>query len=263
MTADEIILEKGDGIATITLNRPQKLNSITLGMAERMVRMLEELNEDDEVKVLILTGAGRAFCTGVDISGPILPEETLRTVRLDPFPWITRLFLRLYEMDKPTIAAINGIVSGSGFGLALGCDIRIAAENATFSLIFVKRGLISGCGTTFLLPRIVGLSKAFELMWTGDSFDAQEAERIGLVSRVVPQHDLMKVTKELANKIAKGPSIAIELMKRAVRKGLETNDFAAQLIYEGWAQNFCLETEDGKEGVKAFLEKREPIFRGK
>lgn len=263
MSADEIILEKEDGIATITLNRPQQLNSITLAMAQRMVRMLEELNEDDETKVLILTGAGRAFCSGVDISGPILPEETLRTARLDPFPWITRLFLRLYQMDKPTIAAINGIVSGSGFGLALGCDIRISAEDARFSMIFVKRGLIAGCGSCYLLPRIVGLSKAFELMWTGDWFDAKEAEEIELVSRVVPQEDLMPVTKELARKIAKGPSIAIELMKRLVRKGLESSDFAAYMVQEGWAQNFCLETEDGKEGIKAFLDKREPIFRGK
>jgi 2-(1,2-epoxy-1,2-dihydrophenyl)acetyl-CoA isomerase len=260
---DELVLAKEAGVATITLNRPEMLNSLSLEMSQRMMRMLEQLNEDDEVKVLVITGAGRAFCSGVDISGTIIPEETMRTVRLDPFPWITRLFLRLYEIDKPTIAAINGIITGSGFGLALSCDIRIAAENASFSLIFVKRGLISGCGATFLLPRVVGLSKALELMWTGDRFDAEEAQRIGLVSRVVPQDELMKVTMELAGRIARGPSIAIELTKRAVHKGLETDDFATHLVYEGWAQLRCLETEDGKEGIKAFMEKREPIFKGK
>jgi 2-(1,2-epoxy-1,2-dihydrophenyl)acetyl-CoA isomerase len=263
MANEDLIIEKRDGIATITLNRPDKLNSVTIEMAERMVRELEQMNKDDETKVIVLTGTGRAFCSGADISGPLITSDTLRIARLEPFPWITPLFYKIYECDKPTIAALNGIVTGTGFGLGLACDIRIASENATFSLIFVKRGLLSGCGTTFLLPRIVGVSKAFELMWTGDRFDAKEAERLGLVNRVVPQGELMNAAMELAGKIAKGPSVAIELMKRSVRKGLASNDFAAHLVYEGWAQSRCSETEDGKEGIKAFMEKREPVFKGK
>ncbi|MEE8472133.1 MAG: enoyl-CoA hydratase [Dehalococcoidia bacterium] len=265
MGFQEIIFEREGGIATLTLNRPHKLNSITPVTSREIVTVLEEVEADDELKVLLLTGAGRAFCSGADLTKVTGggAEAKSRKLNLNPFDWLGQVFLRFREMSKPTIAVINGIVAGSGFSISLGCDLRIASEEASFSLIFVKRGLMSGCGATYHLPRLIGTAKALELMWTGDKFDAHEAERIGLVNRVVPAGDLMKEARALAERIATGPSVAIELTKRAVYKGLEANNFVAHMGYEAWAQNTCLGTEDFQEGLNAFLEKRPPVFKGK
>ena len=142
-------------------------------------------------------------------------------------------------------------------------DVRIASDQARFSAIFVRRGLVADSGATYLLPRIVSSSKALELMWTGEIIDAAEAERIGLAGKVVPHDDLMSATMELATTIASGPSLAIELMKRMVYSGLESNNFDMSLAYEGWAQEMCYTTEDSVEGVKSFIEKREAHFKGK
>ena len=265
MAYQEIIFEKDKGIATLTLNRPDKLNSITPLTSQEIVTALEEVEADDDLKALILTGAGRAFCSGADLT-TVSTEATAQKARklyLNPFDWLGQVFLRVRELSKPTIAAINGIVTGSGFSVSTGCDLRIASEAATFSLIFVKRGLMAGCGATYHLPRLVGTAKALELMWTGDVIDAREAERIGLVNRVVPADDLMQATRDMAEKIAKGPSVAIELTKRAVYKGLEANNFIAHMGYEAWAQTTCLSTEDFEEGRRAFLEKRPPVFKGR
>jgi 2-(1,2-epoxy-1,2-dihydrophenyl)acetyl-CoA isomerase len=155
------------------------------------------------------------------------------------------------------------MAAGVGLSFALGCDIKIASEKARFSFIFVKRGAVPDGGATYFLPRLVGLSKALELMFTGDIIDAAEAERMGLVNRVVPHEDLIPTARDLAMKIAKGPSVAIELMKGAIYHSLECNSFASQLVYEAWAQELCYATEDVKEGVMAFLEKRPPKFIGK
>ena len=264
MAFQDIIFEREGGIATLTLNRPDKLNSLRPETSEEIAIALKEVEEDDELKVLILTGAGRAFCAGADLT-TVTEERVVRSRKLclTPFDWLGQVFLRFREMTKPTIAAINGIVTGSGFSISLGCDLRIASETATFSLIFVKRGLLAGCGATYHLPRLIGTAKALELMWTGDVIDAHEAERIGLVNRVVPADDLMKATRELAEKIARGPSVAIELTKRAVYKGLEANHFIAHMGYEAWAQTTCLGTEDFEEGRKSFMEKRPPEFKGR
>jgi 2-(1,2-epoxy-1,2-dihydrophenyl)acetyl-CoA isomerase len=171
--------------------------------------------------------------------------------------------LRIVRMEKPVIAAVNGVAAGAGFGLAMACDIRIASENARFISAFVRRGLPVEWGLSHFLPRTVGLAKALEIMWTGEAIDAREAERIGLASKVVSPDDLMKETKGLATKLAKGPPIAIELIKRAVYTGLESNNLAAQLGYETYAAGVCVRTEDFGEGVKAFLEKREAVFKGR
>jgi 2-(1,2-epoxy-1,2-dihydrophenyl)acetyl-CoA isomerase len=268
-----IIAEKKDSIMLITLNRPDKLNAIDATMLDELARALQDADEDDEVKAVVLTGAGRAFSSGADVTtvaavvkpsmSPVPAVELGRRVRLKPFAGFGDVALRLRNLDKPTIAAINGIAAGAGLSFALGCDIRIASEKAQFSLIFVRRGVVPDTGATYLLPRLVGTSKALELIFTGDMLDAVEAERIGLVNRVVPDESLMPVTKELATRIAEGPSVAIELMKRAVYQGLETNNFASQLAYEGWAQELCYETKDVEEGVRAFLEKRKPKFSGR
>jgi 2-(1,2-epoxy-1,2-dihydrophenyl)acetyl-CoA isomerase len=264
MGYEGFILEKEGSIATITLNRPDKLNALTKKMMEDdLPAAFEEVRKDESLRVLIITGTGRGFCSGADVAeiaeGVILGKGGPRWSRLEPLGG--NLVLSLYNIDKPVIGAINGMTAGAGVSLALLCDIRIASENARFNLAFVLRGLVPDCGATYTLPRLIGVSRALELMFTGDTIDAQEAERLGLVSRVVPQDELLKVSRELAEKIAQRPPIAVGLIKRAVYNGL-VNTLEQQLDFETYAQNLCLETEDHKEAVRAFLEKRQPVFRG-
>ena len=261
MAVEGLIFTKEEGIATITFNRPERLNAVTEAMRTEVHRIATELRGDEEVKVLIITGAGEAFSTGADASeltadysGPIEPHVLKR-----PFGW---WILPVRYFPKPTIAAIPGIVAGVTFSLALSCDFRIASEKAKFSMVFVKRGLVPDGGATYYLPRMVGTSKALELMLLGDTFDAKEAERLGLVNKVVPHGELMKVTRELAIKIARGPSVAVDLIKRGVHKGA-VGDLESQLDFETLAQRICFQTEDFQEGITSFLEKREPKFKGR
>lgn len=261
MAVEGLLFTKEEGIATITFNRPERLNAVTEAMRTEVHRITTELRTDDEVKVLVITGVGEAFSTGADASeltadysGPIEPYVLKR-----PLGW---WILPVRHFPKPTIAAIPGIVAGVTFSLALSCDFRIASEKARFSMVFVKRGLVPDGGATYYLPRMVGTSKALELMLMGDTFDAREAERLGLVTRVVPHDQLMTATREMATRIAEGPSVAIELIKRGVYKGA-VNDLEAQLDFETLAQRICFQTEDFKEGITAFLEKRQPEFKGK
>ncbi|MEE8374561.1 MAG: enoyl-CoA hydratase [Dehalococcoidia bacterium] len=261
MSVEGLIFTRKDGIATITFDRPAKLNAVTEAMRTEVHRIATELRTDDEVKALIITGTGKAFSTGADASeltadysGPIEPYILKR-----PMGW---WILPVRNFPKPTIAAIPGIVAGVTFSLALACDFRIASEKAKFSMVFIKRGLVPDGGATYYLPRMVGTSKALELMLSGDTFDAQEAERLGLVNRVVPHEQLMDAARELATKIANGPSVAIELTKRGVYRGVQ-NDLEPQLEFETLAQRICFQTEDFKEGITSFLEKREPKFKGR
>lgn len=264
MEYEGLILEKEKGIATITLNRPEKLNALTKAMMEdSFPRATEDVRKDDDIRVLIITGAGRGFCAGADVSdlaaGDVVGKGGTRWQLLEPLA--ASHALPLHNLEKPTIAAINGVVAGAGVSLAALCDIRIASENARFVFAWVLRGLIPDCGATYSLPRILGVSRALELAFTGDMFDAKEAERIGLVNQVVAAEDLMKVTRELAEKLAKRPPITLGLIKRAVYRGI-VNDLEQQLDFESYAQNLCITTQDHKEAVQAFLEKREAVFRG-
>ena len=268
MPYETILLDKEEGVATISLNRPQKLNSLDAQILDEAAEAIRELNDDDETKVLIITGAGRAFCAGADLTSPVAGTDTTapgisRRARTEPFARFGRMMKQLAEFDKPSIAAVNGAAVGAGFSIALICDIRIAADDARFSSIFVKRGLVADCGASFYMPRLVGAAKALELMWTGEIIDAREAERIGLVRCVVPAEDLLKEAKEFALRLARGPSVAIELMKRMVYDGLKANDFSSQLAHEDFAQYVARLTEDYTEGVNSFLEKREPEFKGR
>lgn len=273
MNYESIIAEKRDGIMSITLNKPDILNAIGAVMLEELGMVIEETDKDDDIKVLVLTGAGRAFSAGADlatVSGIVRPNlgiadpvEMNRRVRLKPLALYGDIALKLRNLEKPTIAALNGMATGVGLSYAMACDIKIASEKAKFSFPFVKLGGIPDGGATFYLPRLIGSSRALELIYTGDTIDAREAERIGLVNRVVPHENLLTNVMELAARIAKGPSMAIELMKGALYHGLESNNFAHHLGYETWAQERCFETEDIKEGVTAFFEKREPKFKGK
>ena len=263
MKYQDLILEKEDGIATLTLNRPDKLNAISMTMRDELPKVIDEVRGDDDVRVLVVTGAGRGFCSGADVTGQAarLAGEKVGESRRSILAPVGIWGVSLAELEKPTIAAVNGVTAGAGLSFALLCDIRIAAESARFSAAWVRRGLIADVGATYFLPRILGVEKALEFMYTGDIIDAREAERIGLVSRVVPNDDLMRVTKELATKIAKGPPIAIELMKRAVYRDI-LSGLGAKLDFESYAQNICRQSEDHQEGVTSFLEKREAHFKG-
>lgn len=268
MDSKTVIEERQGPIAIVTLNRPDKLNALNPDILKELVRVITKQRDDDTVKVLILTGAGRAFCSGADLIAPIRgtdprqPDIT-RSTRLEPFISFGELVKCLRNFHKPLIGAVNGFAVGAGLSIVCLCDIRIASENAGFSAVFVKRGLVADTGITYLLPRLVGTEKALELMWTGDTIDAKEAQIIGLIGKVVPHADLMGTATAMAARIAVGPSTAVELMKRMVYEGIENNSFYLQLAYEAWAQEMCYKTEDYAEGIKAFLEKRTPNFTGR
>ena len=267
MDYEDLLLEKDGEIATITLNYPEKLNALTVKMRMNLSLAADEIAQDDEVRVVIVTGAGRGFCSGADVSA--MRErmssgnaaEVSRYARLQVTGWpFADVFPKL---NKPVIAAINGPCVGGGFSLALSCDIRIASETARFGVAQVARALVPDYGMTFYLPHAIGASRALELMFTAEIIDAAEAERLGIVSRVVAPDELMKVTRELAAKIAQQAPISIELTKKMVWRGL-FDGLARQLDLETWAQQICRATEDHRESVRAFLEKRpQPQFKGK
>ena len=263
-----ITVEIADEVAILTLNRPDKLNCLNAAILHEMTKAISELNADDGIKALILTGAGRSFCSGADLSEqPYGTDKNQpgisRAEHITPFVSFGWVIKHIEDFTKPVIAAVNGIAAGGGLALALAADVRIASENAAFSAIFVKRGLVPDCGVSYYLPRLVGVSKALELMWTGDKIDAKEAERIGMVNKVVPHDQLMKSAREFAQGLAKGPSLAIEMIKRMAYTALKADSVVTQMAVEDFMQQVCRESEDVREGVMGFLEKRPPKFKGR
>jgi len=271
MAYENLIVEKEGHITTITLNRPQVLNAWNPEMIAEFPQAVAEVAKDNDARVLIITGAGRGFTSGADLSAsagaaaalrPALPDLSMERVLKDEYT-VVHMGLPLHALDIPTIAAINGPVVGAGLGVALSCDIRLASDQARFSMIFVKRAIVPDTGTTYLLPRLVGLGMACELTFTGDIIDAQEALHIGMVNRVVPHDELMTAARELATKIAKNPPITVRCAKRALYYGMTNTDLAAQVDFESHLNQINSKTEDRLEGSKAFLEKREPQFKGR
>ncbi len=267
MNFKDIIYTKEEGIAIITLNRPENMNALSSRMADEWVAALEDAQGDEEVKVVVVTGAGRAFCSGanprvLDISR----EEGTSLSLAEKFrkrPWVTqKVGMAVAKLEKPYIGSINGPAIGGGMDLASMCDIRIASEKAKFAMAYIRMGMVPGGGGCFLLPRIIGIARTCELIWTGRTIDAQEALQIGYVSRVVPQEELVAVTRELATQLAKGPAIAIQLAKRLIYSCLEMN-FPQALEAHHVAGLIAESTEDAKEGPRAWVEKREPQFKGK
>lgn len=261
-TSDTVLVDVSDHIGTLTLNRPDKLNALSGEMMEVLTAIIERLAEAKEVRCVVVTGAGRGFCSGGDIaamaSGEALPNEN-PAARLRRLEETSRL---LHEMPKPTIAQVNGPAAGAGLSIALACDMRIAGESARFGTAFVRVGFSGDFGGTWMLQRLVGPAKARELYFTGDFIDAPEAERIGLVNRVVPDDKLADETRALAARIAKGPPIALARMKQNMNLGL-VSDYSSLLDAE--AENMIMTgmTEDNREAIKAFLEKRPPTFHGR
>jgi 2-(1,2-epoxy-1,2-dihydrophenyl)acetyl-CoA isomerase len=256
---DELLTEQRGSIYLITLNRPRALNALTMEMLARFNAEWDRLQYDDSVRVVIITGAGRGFCSGIDLGKTDFNDPRSRPVLDFGQQWVHRI----RQLNKPTIAAVNGVAAGGGLGLALGCDIRIAAEEARFSAIFANIGMPALDGVGALLPQVVGVSRALEMIYTAEIIDAREAERIGLVSRVVPGAELLDRTLELAERIAAGPPMALAMSKFNVYQSLN-RPFPDTMVYQtlGVLMNRIYAAHDIAEGTRAFRERRKPQFRG-
>lgn len=264
--------EAAERVATITLDRPDVLNAFDRALKDELLSALRRAARDAEVRVAIVTGAGRAFSAGQDLrermpsdgsgdpagataaSQPTPLDEELRA-RYNPIVWA------IWAMEKPVIAAVNGVAAGAGMSLALACDLRIASEAASFIEVFGRVGLVPDTGSTWILPRLVGPAKALELMWTTDPVDAQTALGLGLVNRVVPADDLMGATRALALRLASAAPLALALTKRAVQRALQSG-LSEALDYEASLQGIAGRSADYAEGVRAFVEKRPARFTG-
>ena len=264
MDYQDIIYTKEDGIASIIMNRPERRNSFSPGMLKSIYHAIEDAAKDDKVRVLVLTGTGQAFCAGGDVKAMAEKFDQPEGEEESGEPGVSdaQLYLIVHQIEKPVIAAINGVAVGGGLDLALACDIRIASDRARLASVYIRRGLIPLGGGTYFLPRLVGVDRACQLIWTGDIIDAKEAERIGLVTMVVPHEDLESATRELAEKIMKGSPLAIKAAKRVIYGGLGM-DLEATLAYIAPILKELRATEDHKEGARAFAEKREPVFKGR
>ena len=272
--SNHLLYEKDGSIARITLNRPEVLNAFSLPMIKKWAQALQDAQDDPRIRVVVLTGAGDTFCAGGDTktmsdgkgfisddSGEAWGDKAINRKRALT-DYIHRIALTLEGMDKPVICGINGAAVGAGLDMALMCDLRIAADNAKLSAGYVRVGLVPGDGGAYFLPRLVGVAKALELFWTGDFISALEAERIGMVNKVVPASELQQATMELAKKIADSPPVCVQMIKRAVYSGQRTNDLRTALDLISSHMAIVTEMEDHKEGVAAIREKRKPVFTG-
>ena len=248
--------------AWITLNRPDARNAINDQMREELFAALAECRSNPEIRAVVLTGAGKGFCTGADLSrsggGPVGPGAAREMMKTRS----QRLIRALWELEKPVLAAVNGVAAGVGSHLAFACDLVIAAAEARFIEVFVRRGLALDGAGAYLLPRLVGLSKAKELVFFGDDLPAEEAMRIGLVNKVVPGDQLAATAREWATRLAQGPTFALGMSKRLLNRSLEV-DLETSLEDEAFAVSLVTQSEDTKEGMRAFVERRTPVFTGR
>ena len=268
MSDEPIIYDVQGHVATITLNRPEKLNAFSNEMLDQWQAGIVRASEDQGVRVVIVTGAGRGFCSGADVGreragadvlggDPNAPAANRNSLRNS----VQRVPRALFNMEKPYIAAVNGAAVGAGMDMASMADLRIASDRAKFGMAYVRMALIPGDGGAYYLPRIVGMSKALELMWTGRIFGPDEALQMGYVSRVVPADELMGQTMELAEEISRMPAVSVQLIKRLAYRSAVTGLHEA-LEMADHAMVIARSTEDAKEGPRAFAEKREPNFQG-
>ena len=264
--SESLVLHATDNhVSWITLNRPETLNAITPDQRERLIQLFSDASADPAVRAVVLTGTGRGFCAGADLRGGAgqadgerVAGDVARVIRLGA----QRLITAVLDCEKPVIAAVNGTAAGLGAHLALACDLVLAAEQARFIEVFVRRGLVPDGGGAYLLPRLVGPQRAKELMFFGDALTAPDAERLGLVNRVVPADDLHKTAREWAERLAAGPTRALALTKQLVNASLDS-DRATAFAAEAAAQEINMTTADAQEGVASFVERREARFRGR
>ncbi len=263
MNWEFVLFSKEDGVGTVTLNRPESMNALGGGMRQEILEAMEMAVVDNEVKVIVVTGAGKAFCAGGDVkefvSGTTMGEPTLGVGQR---PTRDKVLLLIQSTGKPVIASVNGVAAGGGCNLALACDMRIASDRARFGETFVRRGVHPDWGGIWFLPRLVGYAKAAELIFSGEVIDAQEALRIGLVNKLVPHEELPKATKEFALKFIKSAPIPVALAKKALQN-FSRIDLLQALDQERLAQSLCWNSEDRQEGMKSFVEKRDPVFKGR
>ena len=263
MKLQTVIVERQEGVVTLTLNRPDKMNAINGPMWRELIEVFDEVADRREDRVLVITGAGDGFCSGADLTDTGNTDNlqggvgtSLRQMRV-----VGRAALRLHELPKPTIAAVNGVAAGAGCNLALGCDLIIASDRARFTEIFSKRGLNVDFGGSWVLPRLVGLHKAKELVFLADILDADEAERVGIVNRVVPHEELEKAVGELAARLAALPPLQLSVSKRLLNQSYSVS-MADALEFEDVAQTMNFGSADTAEAMRAFVEKRAPEFKG-
>lgn len=277
MAYENLTVDRKDHVALVTLNRPDKLNALNRALQEEMLELCRELRLDDDVRAVVWTGAGRGFCSGADLTGggrrPASQQaagsdgqdgerQPPRTERLDEFGWVGRQATAIYTFNKPTIAAVNGAAAGAGMSLALACDMRIGSEQTLFKTVFIERSLSPDSGMSFFLPRILGYSRAADLLFTSRSVDGQEAYRIGLLDRLVPHERLIDETLELAKQIAFWPPVAMQSTKRVLQHNIEVTLDEA-LRYETAGLNYARRApHDVREARMSFVEKRPPVFTG-
>ncbi|MCX5586185.1 enoyl-CoA hydratase/isomerase family protein [Streptomyces erythrochromogenes] len=261
---DDVLHRTESNVSWITLNRPEAMNAVTWAQRERVIALLAEASADPAVRAVVLTATGKGFCAGADLrgapatGGDRVAGDVARMIRLGA----QRLITAVLDCEKPVIAAVNGTAAGIGSHVALACDLVIAAEGARFIEVFVRRGLVPDGGGAYLLPRLVGPQKAKELMFFGDAVPAAEAERLGLVNRVVPAEELQAAAREWAERLAQGPTRALAMTKQLVNASLD-GDRAAALAAEATAQEINMATADANEGVASFVERRTPKYLGR
>ena len=288
MAHASIEVQEITGVLVITMDDPPTRNAIGAEMAEEMIHELDRFESEPDLRVLVLTGRDPSFCSGANVKRMDEANRERGTEAANPTalsPWqrleqkwaepadrageghqeidrVRMVALRLHNLQKPSIAAVNGHAMGLGMGIALSCDIRVASESAAMAETFIRRGLIPADGSCWQLPRMIGLGNTLLLQYTGDVLDAQEAMRLGLVNRITPHGELMETTMELARRLAEGPTYSMALIKRLVHKSLHT-DLEDSLRLAGPAQEIARQTEDHQEGVRAFIERRKPRFKGR
>jgi len=263
MSYDHLLIATSPtGVRRITLNRPERLNAVNPRLADELPRAIEDAACDDAVRVVVITGAGRGFCAGLDLSEPPkLPDGDLRA-RLDPLAWVGRWVLAALQCEKPLIAAVNGAAAGAGFGLALAADIRLMAKGARVSAGYVRRGLSPDAGVSYVLPRLIGLSRANDIVLSGRDVDSDEALRIGLVVAVIDDDVFAEEVTRYAERLAAGPPIAFALTKRLLTSTFDAS-LEEQLARELVAIKTCFASQDVAEALRAFTDKRTPVFRGR
>lgn len=264
MAYDNLRVDRDGQIALVTLNRPEKLNAIDRHLHADMMAACAELRDDDGVRVVIFTGEGRGFCSGADLTGARPNDEhASRGERLDEYNWVGRQALMVYrDLNKPTIAAVNGVAAGAGMGLALACDMRVGCENTRFKTVFIERSLSPDSGLSYFLPRIVGASRAFDLVFTSRTVDAEESYRLGLLDRLTTSENLLGEAMDLAKQIAMWPPVAMQMSKRAMQRSLDTT-LDDQLQYETHSIVFARRApHDVAEAAASFRERRPPVFTG-